>query len=246
MKKIITLCSLLILSVSAIYAQSFAFFRGETQLPSGAEITVNAVTTTPIPGELEIPANLSAKNLTNSTLDVRMRQTITSHTGAGDNLINWCFNVCSNVPITTTTLDRTSSIAANSFEENFHTNLIVYPGEFATVTARYDVFPQGSLDSYSIIVHFVYNQDSPTTVGNISTSDKFNMLQNDGTVSFIYAIDRNMLLEIFDLTGKKTAQYQLLSNERKFILPKRLTKGIYIYAVRNGNSTVTVRKFTIQ
>jgi len=248
MKKIFTLCFLLAALSIAAQAQSFAFFRNGAQLENGAVVTVTNYTPTLIPSELEIPAGLSLKNITNASSEVRVRQTILEYTGSGDNLINWCFNVCSNVPVTTTTLDRTSVIAANSFEENFHANYIVYPGEWTSISVRYDVFvANATFADMSIIVNFVYDQNSqPSSLEGIKASSCFSFSQNDGKLSFNYTIGSNMTLEIFNITGEKIVQHQLIATDNQFILPEMFHKGIYIYAVKYNNTAIVTRKFIVQ
>jgi hypothetical protein len=245
MKRIFTLCSFLLLFATVTFAQSFAFVKDAVQLENNAEITVRNFTTTPVPGELEIPAGLRLKNLTDETLDTKMKQTVLSYEGTGDELINWCFNVCSNVPLTTTLLERTSMIAANSFEENFHANLIVYPDEYASAKVRYDVYPQNIFEVITVTVNFIYDENSQTGLNTLE-KNKINVYQKDKTVKLNYFCNQtNAQLEIYNIIGKKVAQYHLNIGENQFSLYEQFPQGIYVYVLREDNKVIINQKFIV-
>ncbi|MDR1632800.1 MAG: T9SS type A sorting domain-containing protein [Dysgonamonadaceae bacterium] len=245
MKRIFILCSFMLLFTTAIFAQSFAFFKDATQLENNVEITVRNFTTTPIPEELEIPAGLSLKNLTDKALDAKMKQTVISYAGTGEELINWCFNVCSNVALTTTVLERTSRIAAYSFEENFHTNLIVYPGEYASAKVRYDLYPQNTFEVITVMVNFIYDENSQTGL-DIPERNKINVYQEGKTVKFNYSCDQtNTQLEIYNIMGKKVALYHLNTGENQFLLSEQLPQGIYVYVLKGDRKTIVNQKFIV-
>jgi hypothetical protein len=247
MKKIIMLCSAIFLLVLSTKAQTFAFYKGDAPLENNAEFTVSKTSLDEF-GGLVIESGLSLKNLTHTEVNARATQTVltTPRPSDEDGILNFCFDRCQegNADQTQTRLIDPDFLMV---PPEFHLCYFPFGENYTTVQVRYEVFPMSNIqDRTSVTVTYNFNQDSQTGLNSPKLTNTISAFQEGNQVKFKYGFDSEAIqLEVYDVVGHKVAHYPL-DSKWVFILPEELTKGIYIYTVRNNNKQLATHKLIVQ
>jgi len=250
MKKLLIL-GILFMLVTSAKAQSFMFYRGNQPLEDNVEFTVSNYEVSMDLGDitvLSLESDLHLKNVTNQDVQATVTQTILQAPSDSENgYLSFCFYTC-----TTGNTNKTlsGSIQANSFNEGYHVNFLVYKGMYNSVKVKYEVYLTNDIsktDKKTVTVTYRYDENSISQLKNPNLNPVFNVFQEGEQVSFNYSFDSNdCQLEIYSVTGQKVAQHLLTSGTGVFPLPEKLPKGIYLCTVKNGKQTVATQKFIIK
>jgi hypothetical protein len=246
-KKITLLCGVLFLIAIPTFAQSYAFYHGDTLLEDNAEITISNYSESDIPYTLSLESGLRLKNLTGNTVPTSLSQTVIVHPPEDTGFLGFCFVTC-----TTGNNDKTKtgSLEPNSFDDIFHINFYVVENVYALAKVKYEVFRPTDLsrtDKKTVFVTYDYNQNSRTGLKNLSSENKVTVFQERNSVAFDYAFDSNTVqLEVYALTGQKIAQHLLTSGTGIFTLPENLTKGVYVCTFKSEKGIVVTQKLVVR
>ena len=250
MRKLLIFSTMLLL-ITSLKAQSFMFYRGDQPLEDNAEFTVSNYQVFMEDDDftlLSLESDLRLENIIGKTINTTVTQTILE--GPLDNeygYLSFCFYTC------VTGNDNKSmngEIQANSFALGYHSNFYVYEGKFNNIKVKYEVYSTNDIsktDKKTVTVTYVYDENSTNQLNNPDIKPALYIFQEGDKVKINYAFNSNTYqLEIYNLIGEKIAQYFLTPGNGIFSLPEKLTKGIYLCAIKNEKQIVTVQKFIVK
>jgi hypothetical protein len=141
-------------------------------------------------------------------------------------------------------------IQANSFAPGYHANFYVHERKYNSVKVRYEVFPtydtSNKKDRKTVTVTYVYDKKSIIQFNSPDVKSALNIFQEGSRVKFNYAFNSNACqLEIYNLIGQKITSHLLTSGFGTFLLPEKLTKGVYICIIKNEKQTLALQKFIV-
>jgi len=251
MRKVLILSVLFLLVMSA-RAQSFMFYSGDQPLDDNAEITVSDYQVFMTNGDntiLSMESGLQLKNITESDVQATVTQTILEGPTDGVNgYLSFCFMSCY-----TGNSDRTlnGSIGAGSFAPGYHDNFYVYQGIYNRIKVQYTVYLTGDAsqtDKKTVTVTYVYDENSITRLNTPEVKPELTVFQEGNRMEFSGSFASNTCqLEIYAMTGQKIAQHLLTSAANEtFILPEKLTKGVYLCVIKQDKQTIISKKFIVK
>jgi hypothetical protein len=237
----------MLLFTTAIQAQSFAFFQGDTQLSNNAEINVSTLSRDADTDELLMESGLKFKNLTNKEVVAHVNQIILEHPGLNAGTLSFCFENCI---YGMEDKNMEGPIAPNALIEPpfFHVCYYINEGRYAVVKVKYEAYPVDNVnDKTSVTIIYDYNENSTTALNTISSENKITTFQEGNKITFDYSFEcNNIQLEVYNLAAEKIAQYHLNVGKGIFTLPEELMKGIYIYTVKNKQQIIATQKFIVR
>ena len=249
-QKLLLILGILFMLTATANAQSFMFYRGDQPLDDNAEFTVSDYEVSFVSADdvtvLSMESGLRLKNVTNKNVSATVTQTILEGPSDTKNgYLSFCFFEC-----TTGNSNKTMSgtMPANSFSVGYHSNFYVYQGNYNRIKVKYEVYLIGnSADKKTVTVTYAYNENSMNQLNKPDINPTFNVFQEESQMKFKYSLDSNTCqLEIYNLTGQKIAQHSLASGTGTFSLPEKLTKGIYLFVVKNEKQTLATKKFIVR
>ncbi|MDR1610969.1 MAG: T9SS type A sorting domain-containing protein [Candidatus Symbiothrix sp.] len=256
MKKIIILCCTALMFTFQTFAQTFAFLQNGRQLGNNAEITVTKAVPSELDGELVLESDLALKNLTDNFIEVtRMTQTVLTGPTFPAGTISFCFYECkyaltSNIDTyREVDVSGESAVRPNELWESplFHLSFYVSENFYTGTQVKYEVYPlDNPNDKTAVTITYDYNENS-TALSKITLPGKITTSQEGNNVRFTYSLDNNnAIIEVYNAVGNKMSQHRLQSAEGTFVLPEKLTKGVYLYTVKQSNKVTTANKFIIK
>jgi hypothetical protein len=243
MKKIFTFLIAITIFGGSLYAQSFAFFKDGEQLENNAQIIITEFDSEPIEGEnfvyISMESGLELKNLTETSIFTCFHQLVLEQpTGPGE--LTVCFGDNCNPP--TNEEVTFQSDLEPGFDENFHLSYaaLLPEGEYTRIKVQYDVFPRADPDDKATVI-IIYDY-SEVGIKELSRNDNVLVYERNGQTVFKFnKMSPDTQLVIYNITGREIGQYKL--NSEKFVLPKPLAKGIYIYSVKEKGKVTCTGKY---
>ena len=250
-QKLLLILNIVCLLTTSAKSQSFMFYRGDQPLEDNAEFTVSdyeVYFATEDATVLSLESYLHLKNVTDKNVQATVTQTVLeSPLNSEKGYLSFCFYDCF-----TGNVNRTMSgvLSANSINPGYHANFYVYEGTYNRIKVKYEVYLTGDIgktDKKTVTVTYVYDKNSQTQVIKPNINPVFNVFREGNRMIFNYSIDSNACrLEIYNLSGQKIAQHALMSGTRTFVLPEKLTKGIYICLLKDEKKTVATQKIIVK
>jgi hypothetical protein len=246
MKKQIIFCCIYCLFTAATFAQSFAFYQGGKKLDNNAEFTVSTTSLDEFDA-LVLESGLSLKNLTAYSIGATCTQRVLiAPPDEESGILNFCFENCvaGNQPIKS----QSRAIAGNELMTPPVFHLCLYPVEGIYVQAKvlYEIYPTGnSSDKTTVTVTYNYNSSSAGLLNNIALNNKLIIFQEGKNLKFNYSSGSNIQLEIYNITGEKSAAHNL-NPTGLFSLPEELAKGFYVCIIKNEDGILACQKFVVR
>jgi hypothetical protein len=246
MKTLFTLCSIVVLFAASASAQTFAFYSGDTPLENNTEFTVSKTSLDEY-GGLVIESGLSLKNLTNTEVQARATQTVLIAPPSEEyGVLSFCFERCieGNVNQTQTRWIDPDFLMV---PPEFHLCYFPFEENYTTLQVRYEVFPMSNIqDRTSVTVTYEFNKNSQSGLHSPDLTNTISAFQEGNQVKFKYLFDSEAIqLEVYNVIGHQVAHHPL-DSKGVFTLPEELTKGIYIYTVKNNNKQLATHKLIVQ
>jgi len=206
-------------------------------LPNNKEITVTKTGYNDW-GMFTMESDIYVKNLTTSTIEAFLSQTVLVKPSAGEFEVCWggsCFK-----------RNTDDIIYEGIFEQGYQMppdfHIAFYPEEenYTIGKVKYELYPKNNPDDKSAItINFVYSE-----VGIEKLTQNDNVIiyrQNDKTYFAFNHVHPQMQLVIYNITGMETGRYNI--NSKIFSLPEIMSKGIYIYSVKTPEKVIYSGKY---
>ncbi|MDR2408945.1 MAG: T9SS type A sorting domain-containing protein [Bacteroidales bacterium] len=237
MKKLTLLFLLLVGCEMSVNSQSLVFMRDGAVVENNATIVV-----TEIDEELEIMnAHLKVKNVSDQAIEATLTVSVLGIPQGG--IIGYCgwgFDSCRpitpGIPLSsTTTLNGGQEIDPDIEALNLSIKNIRINVEYKLT--------YGENEQNVYVLFTSYNTGITTPKQNVIV----NLFQNQDVVSMKYYFENiaNRHLNVYNVTGKKTATVRLFDNAGTVQLPNT-PKGIYIYAITENEKTVKSGKYIVK
>ena len=239
MKRIITIFGVITMFGGSLFAQSFAFFRHDVQLENNAEITATEFDPEGIEwGSYIIQSEVELKNLTTDEIATTLTQTVLEQPTAPGKL-EVCFGGSCRMP---TNEDVTFyGNVESGFHGGFHfafRDLTL--GEYTRIKVQYDVYPTDDPDDKTTLI-IIYDY-SEVGIKELSRNDNVFVYSQNGRINFKFnKFSSDMQLVMYNITGREIGTYNI--NSEKFVLPETLSKGIYIYSLKEKGKVTCSGKY---
>jgi len=223
----------------SLFSQTLVFYKDGSPLPNNSEITINDVVfTTGIWAVMK--SNVTLMNTSSSVVQAEFSQTVLVQPEAG--VLEICFggSYCQS---TNDNYTLTGSVISGMPENEDIFKLLFHPevGIYTRTKVRYDVYPHNNPhDKTSVTITYNYTDSG---IDKLVHNENISIFKQNNQVYFRFHKDPPPTqLIIYNITGIEVGQYDI--DSEIFVLPDNLSKGIYIYAVKEKGGVVYSGKYT--
>ncbi|MCL2073077.1 MAG: hypothetical protein FWH18_04085 [Marinilabiliaceae bacterium] len=238
MKRIIIFLSLGVFLNISLFAQSIVFYRNGQPLPNNAQVVITEVDEDEW-GRATMESGVYVNNTTSSTLSIELVQTVLESPSSGE------FEVCMGGSCFAPGLNDATypGTLSPGIEEVplFHILFRPIVEDYTSAKVQYEIYPIDSPGDKSTVT-IIYNYWK-AGIDKITNNDNISIFKQNGQIFFRFdKISPNMQLFIYNIAGVEVGQYDIKSEI--VAVQDNLSKGVYIYAVKEKGKVVHSGKYT--
>ena len=227
--------------LSAQDTESLVFIRNGEIIPSGSTVYVKDVENPDFLPTMH--PRISVKNQTEAVVNASLTITLLEDTDSDGSVgyCGWGTTTCAPImygnPIT-----RTTTIAANT-EADPDLEIVFVNPESISFKIEYKLAYNGQTQTLTI----VFTSDPTASIPSISDKNDILILNEGSNTSLKYnfAHSANRSVCLYNAVGTKITEFNLTNDSGQVLLPS-LSKGIYIYAIKESNRFIKSGKFIAQ